>query len=671
MLGLLVSALFLVLSSWMLARSTGRSGEERFWIFWACVPFQLGTISTLSSIPELMTPRGWLVLQTLLSAGIGCIARFLAACQSQPTDSFPNPDQTGSDSVSVQHNPWTASLSLALALGLIACILFSGVLQYLKPVNDSDGRIYHASRCLYWIQNQSLFSFETHNDRHTDFPFGAELFFTWPILFTRLETVGRMVFWLGYPLSAAGVYLLVRELKGSRNIALAGALLFAATPTILSHAVQMKPEMWSAFFITGTAFWAVRAFNQPGECRRCFFLTGIFLALSFQVRFTVLCLLPALCVFPWLLSSRQPIRPALFRLGCGMVLGIVLSGVWVVLAFNTRVHGHPLGSTSMRRIVQAEISPRQVYTHAVRIPFLLIEMPRFNDASVRETLTDLGNRCADALGAKVLLPGETNTGWPGIFEFEVHHYAIRFSTGGILWLFAFLAGSCLFSSDLIRSCPRWSIQATSALALLSILLFVCIAFVVRWMWDVERFWIPPYALAVPVGMVLLEKVLSSSRCAQAIALAVLGITTVLALEQVLRLMPRGQYVIPGDQPWQEEPYPEVFSLMPADAHVLLICGGSFADYPMFRVHDAYSTRVFSWGQHPWDPERLRSLLRTHQITHILIEHDRFVHYLDHPLMLTGPIVQWLDQQCAFKELPLSRPHMRLYAISPCLAAKAQ
>ena len=37
----------------------------------------------------------------------------------------------------------------------------------------------------YWIQNQSVFPFATHNERQNIVPFGSELFFLWPVLLTK------------------------------------------------------------------------------------------------------------------------------------------------------------------------------------------------------------------------------------------------------------------------------------------------------------------------------------------------------------------------------------------------------------------------------------------------------------------------------------------------------
>src|SRR6185295_252421 len=86
---------------------------------------------------------------------------------------------------------WGAT-ALILIIGMLA---LSAITQIATPIHTGDEKMYHASRVIYWIQNQSVFPFATHNDRQNITPFGSELFFLWPVLLTKTELIGRFVFW--------------------------------------------------------------------------------------------------------------------------------------------------------------------------------------------------------------------------------------------------------------------------------------------------------------------------------------------------------------------------------------------------------------------------------------------------------------------------------------------
>jgi len=94
----------------------------------------------------------------------------------------------------------------AVAVGIIVVALATSAIRVAKtPSFAGDERHYHASRCLYWMENGSIFPYTTHNDRQTAFGYQSELFFFTPVLLSRSETAGRLVFWLGYPLAVISI----------------------------------------------------------------------------------------------------------------------------------------------------------------------------------------------------------------------------------------------------------------------------------------------------------------------------------------------------------------------------------------------------------------------------------------------------------------------------------
>jgi hypothetical protein len=233
-----LSALLLIWTSLLIARSISPAAAERFWIFVAAICLQLGAITTLSSVFSQLNRTFWLASQILLFAVVIYFGRRLHT------------------SPRVSEGPIPPT-SLALLICSVTLIALSGISQIATPIHIGDEKMYHASRVIYWIQHQSTFPYETHNDRQTVFTFGSELFFLWPVLLTRSELIGRMVFWLGFPCAAVGQYFLLRVMKLNRSLALIGVLILISTPIVNRSSVGLKPEMWTvvALLATPTGPW--------------------------------------------------------------------------------------------------------------------------------------------------------------------------------------------------------------------------------------------------------------------------------------------------------------------------------------------------------------------------------------------------------------------------------
>src|SRR5690606_24092098 len=101
--------------------------------------------------------------------------------------------------------------------------------------------------------------------RQTTFPFGAELHFAWPLLFTGSDLPGRLLFWVGLPLTALGIYGLARALEAPRAAALLAALLYLAAPRVTFLASTIKPDLWAPLFALGAVYWLVRALRADGN----------------------------------------------------------------------------------------------------------------------------------------------------------------------------------------------------------------------------------------------------------------------------------------------------------------------------------------------------------------------------------------------------------------------
>jgi hypothetical protein len=286
-----------------------------------------------------------------------------------------------------------------------------------------------------------------------------------------------MVYWLAYPCAAIGQYWLLRSLRLSRELALLGGLILLSTPLVATSAIGIKPEMWTVVALLGTAYWAVAICTNPERIEtKCFFL-GLFAILSINMRPLALALLPGIAIIPFCVRSAA--RPLLRVRGLtlGLLCGVVFSSLIIPVGFNLVRYHAPFGPMALQNVVRAEISPIQLYTHAVRLPFLLLEMPDVAfPPRVRVRLEKLGNQITSAMGANALLPLENEQPWPGKFSYRLPESATRFSIWGMLWIPVLGFAVWLLLREALATWPRVSLTSIPAMTLLAFPLFVAIWF---------------------------------------------------------------------------------------------------------------------------------------------------------------------------------------------------
>ena len=637
-----LSALLLIWTSSLIARWISPISAERFWICVAAICLQLGAITTLASVFSELNRTFWLVSQILLFA---VVIYFGQGLNTAPGSSEGALSRT----------------SLALLIGSAGLIALSSISQIATPIHIGDEKMYHASRVIYWIQHQSAFPFETHNDRQNIFPFGSELFFLWPVLLTRSELVGRTIFWLGFPCAAVGQYLLLRIMKLNRSLALVGALILVSTPLISRSSVGLIPEMWTIVALLGTAYWAVAICIAPERIGMKCFLLGIFAVLSINMRPFALALIPGVAAIPlWAVGSAGSRVIRLRAVAAGFLCGLALSSLLIPFGFNLAHYHNILGPELMRKVVAADISAIQLRTHAVRLPFLLLELPVAEPAALRDRISALGNRIISAAGAAAPLPLEANGPWPGRYSYQLPAHATRFSLWGILWIPVLVVAAWLLFRNVFSTWPTVKLAPVPALTLLAIPILAVTVFAIRWMTASgvpDRFLIGPYALALPIGVALLGSYASGRKFVQAGAL-------ILVVFAVSRPMAEQAYtaehaiISPVSASDVDEPFHEALESIPTGSRILFVGNQDAGDYPLFSPRTHYANRVIPWGKAPFDPQRMRSLLQSDQVTHVLIQDDQSV-FVDRAVS-TIEMATWLSQQPGVEGVPLSTPHMRLF-----------
>jgi hypothetical protein len=465
--------------------------------------------------------------------------------------------------------------------------------QIVVPAIVGDARSYHASRAAYWVQFQSVFPFPTHNDRQTAFTFGSDLWFFYGLLLFRAETAARCVHWLVYPASVMAVAFTSRRLGASRAASIGAGLLFAATPIAVAESHGLHPDIVASPYLCGVLFF--------WNSRRSWSAVAAAFATSVK----------SYCA-PLVLVT-------LFSAPLGTVAGAAASGAAIPIIAGAL--SAPVVATH-----RADLSPYQVWTHAVRVPFALFELPWMPWQDARSALMNAGNRVYSAL-APHPLPLERDGDWPGRFLYRVPEYARYYSLGAFAFLVLLL---------------RRTIATNLAL-----LLFAGIVFGVRWMDGASvplRFLLGAYAMTLCCSAAYLRW---RQWPATGMLLAVCIIPSGgLALRAWQGFVAPPELEVEGRRDWGT-----VLDRLPEGSRVLLFSEPNSADYDLFFPRRGFPNRVIPWGHETFDEKRLDSLLARERITHAVMPRSAAIDFAWHPRLRLAPFEQSLER----KGVPVLRP----------------
>ena len=656
-----ISFVILVVTSILITKSIASTYSEKFWVFIASSASHLGVISVgLSLFTQLNWPM-WLSAQVFIYTMTVCVLKGFSR-EIFYVNVFRSLSKYSLRSVAEYVGIFLSLRPMSL-VGLCLVMMFlliSLVDQIIAPISGFDERMYHASRVLYFIQNHSVFPYLTHNDRQIMFPFGSELFFLWPILFTKSELLGRVIFWFAYPLSALGLYTILHEFSISKKFTILSLLVFVSTPIVAYYSTGLKPELWLAAFFFGAGFWVVRTCKASGSLKKDLFFASFFLVLCINVKSTALLMAIPVLILPLLISRSGYIFVHFRSVFSGVCSSFLLTGCFVFFCSNLINYNHPLGSHSFRKIHSSDLTITQIYTHAVRLPFLLLEVPTAFPYNFAQSFSRYGNRIIDKINASKPLKYETDGNWPGIYSYSIPKYAKKFSIGGLIWLPALSISSVRLAREVIQTFPRVQIGPLSGLVALELPFLAGIVFLVRWMpsADVpERFLVGPYALSLVISTVLLSEFLAKRKYIQ---VATYVLVTWMIMSSALMRSIHLRNSFNWDPTKTDEPFTIALKYIPPGSHILLAGGQAVRDYPLFGPRDRYSNKVVSWGKLPFDSFRMQGLIEVNQVTHILIQNDQELGFHWDPPVSTREMVEWLTRQTNLRSIPLPTKGMRLF-----------
>ncbi len=651
-----ISALLLTWTTWLLVRWFPREQGVRFWATLAAVNLQLTFAHLLTSVFHAFTPLGFLGAQIAFAIVAKWLVPRLAPKLGAQLHAVGRPE--------VITERWYSGPIVAVLLAVILAVCgLSLAEQMLRPITGFDERMYNCSRVLYWMDHRHIWPWVTHNDAQADFPIGSEVFFSWPILFTRTEWIGRLVYWLGFPAAVAGIYVLARQLAASRSWAMAAALLFAAAPAILyASGVNQKQDIWTAAMLCGASYWLVRCWHDGKPLDSV--MTGLFIVLAINVKITCIAIAPLViiaAIAPWLTGKDGAITRLKFQ-ASGVVLGLVLSGLGVTLVLNFRSYGNPMGPPAAARALSPDWTDRQVYTHAVRIPFFLLDLPALPAGDFRNAWVEGLKEELFRLDAHRALPGERRGTWPGAFK--TSDVGNRFSLGGIAWLSAMPWVALSLVRVFARSRRRPLMSGPAIVLIASAVQLAALVFLLRWSEGApDRYWVGPYAIGLAAACAGAHRILARRPVITGLCLMLAAWSAyppaIGVKRQVLVLRSA-----PVDVRAADEPYAEIVSKLPSNASILLFANRNTRDYPLFLPRRGYTGRITPWGRAKFDTDRLSRLVNNDRITHAVFESDERLGFHWYTGIKVFQMVDWFLARPDFREVPLTprpgQPRQRLF-----------
>ena len=323
--------------------------------------------------------------------------------------------------------------SIILLITILFLLVLSGWLRTLTPTLSFDDVAYRASAPMHWIQNQSIFRFPTMVEHKNVFLFGTGILYMWPHLFDAGERVANLLYWTAFPLLLCSMYLLMGKFTHHKTFKLGILLLLISAPIMYKNfTTVLIQETWMGVLLVSCLYILIDTLHNKTTSVRTYILLGC--------AFGVLPLIKPTGWFYMLLLLfflQKRLQKHILPIVAGCMISISISGYPFILYQNATLYGAPSGSPEFSRIHLASLSPKQLVTHTIRLPFALIKIPCYTPNCLVSTDTKV-QALASYLRATTVLEKETTESWIGTFQYMSSDSDRNFGFGGILWFILIL-----------------------------------------------------------------------------------------------------------------------------------------------------------------------------------------------------------------------------------------
>ena len=322
-------------------------------------------------------------------------------------------------------------LTVMMCLCIFFFLLSSLVLRTHTSLLDFDDNQYRASTPLYWVQNQSIFRFQTANQRKNIFILGSGLIYLWPNLFHLPQESGNLVYWLAFPLTSIAIYLLAGDFTKQRELKLLNVFVLISSPIFFYFSTYtLIQESWLGLILISFIYFLITDIRTSKQKKSASFWVGTSLAVAVFIKITGIYYMPALLIY-FLIKENRLKR--ILCVSAGFLLGLFLSGTVVLTIQNIQLYGSFLGTKEFYQAHEAHFSELQITTHLKRLPFLFLDFPLFS-SSLTHIAQQKINALAQTMGASATLPEEDTAWWWGKYTYRLTYPNTVYSVNGIIWV---------------------------------------------------------------------------------------------------------------------------------------------------------------------------------------------------------------------------------------------
>jgi 4-amino-4-deoxy-L-arabinose transferase-like glycosyltransferase len=288
-------------------------GLGLFLIFFSLVVF---VMTILGLFYRMNNPWFVLVFQVLLLLLSVFITRFWKT-PSNPVTPFKLPRISFKD----------VELPLPVLIFLLVTVgvgLLNLIYVLFVPPNNNDSLAIHLARIGMWDQLGSWLPWNTKVVWQLTFPFNAEMFSYWTLLFTRGEHLLGLITYLAGYISIFVIYQLAKEFTQKRGIALLAALTWAAFPVVQLNFTSTRHDHPSSLLVLA----AVYFFYQHLKAKNISYLVlaGLAIGLSIGTNYSVAGYLPCLALMfllYWLVFKQVTFKE-IITLGVSSLLAFLI-----------------------------------------------------------------------------------------------------------------------------------------------------------------------------------------------------------------------------------------------------------------------------------------------------------------------------------------------------------
>lgn len=185
-------------------------------------------------------------------------------------------------------------------------ILFQLLLIYIMPPNTHDSMTTHLSRVGYWLQNNSYYPLNIHNQRDNFYPVNPAFQALWTIVSFGDDTFVELSQFAAMLICAISVYGVSRLLERSPKSAIFNALLFLSYPIVVMQGTTAQTDLVTAALISCAFYFLLFGFRRKQFKYLAISSLGIALALgSKQTAFFILPGYVLTFIFLWLKTHKE------------------------------------------------------------------------------------------------------------------------------------------------------------------------------------------------------------------------------------------------------------------------------------------------------------------------------------------------------------------------------